>query len=314
MKQDNNFNDVNSFFTIDWICNHTGFVTFVVTALSFFIAIVFYALQCGSAVFFNIPINEVPFSRSIESFIIYFVLTLILIIPNYIFFIKITNISTKPCKVIFTVIFTAICFFLLYAFCLLFSIALNPASFFSDPGSNCELVFWLNFSILFFGAIFCFLGGLVTSLLMTQAPKKNKQTKPTKQVLSTDKMIHNFFRKKIQKLCGGNEQKQQHNLHSKYKKSLMLLFGVSLFLAGTFMWGILNAAHGISARSIATYNNGTYLVAFSDANNYCVKPCIPPETQEGSIKVLCNHYKWIPKNSTDVRILNNIQSIELLND
>lgn len=67
----------------DWIAEHPGLIATVTGAASFLLLLWGNAFQCGRALFFGVPISEVPSAISIEKILVGIILASFFLISNF---------------------------------------------------------------------------------------------------------------------------------------------------------------------------------------------------------------------------------------
>lgn len=286
---------------LKWLWSHLGSISLACVATGFILAFLTYLFHCGRAVFFKIPIDEVPFSRSIETLIFYTALAAVISAISFFLYKGIKESSGKLQKLQFTtkyflVIFLVTSLITLMLFLvidipnLVLTITIHPI-FGILQLFLFVIVSAFTFSLIFF-CVIAFIALIIHRINLTTA---------------TNTEIHNSSDNNKQPLAWIEKIKSSLEMpHFQIIAAISIAIGLILI----FFFGMVSDSIVSSGHKIASDEDNQYLIVFSKPESYCVESCAVANQalnnpSLNTITVNRNSYKWIPKDSVSVEILNN---------
>lgn len=249
----------------------------------------------------NIPLNEVPFSNSIEAIILYLTVGLVLVAPNYYCYKQFSVLPNCGTKLLFLLRKP-------FLFCLLISFSFYVVAFFVMNYKHSILDGWFIFSNdILSWAIQIGLVSIGSAILLT--------------ILSSIFAIvisvlnnHNTNDISDPKISIEAIKTQPITSRSLPRLLISLSSVIGVIVIIIILFGAISVSCNNTNQKIISIDNEDYTVVFSNSDSYCIKRCevCPSEQQGKALVIYLNEYQWISKNNTNVEVACDIRSIELV--
>lgn len=279
------------------ILEHPGFISLILAISSSVLSFFIFIFQCGRAIYFNIPINEVPIPNSIEEILLYLVGVSLLLISNGFVFLASMNTDQKrrfkKLKACFLVNLVVLIFFLLY------EVFIDHFNLYASLTGNlltliiCSILITFLSVILFSIPFYIF--GLVAYLLVR-----------SNQIDTNEKNLENKV--ESNELVGTIMQRFSDLVRSftlKHAAEVVTITMIVLIIAIPF-FGMRSASDSLFGQKMIVYENTPYLIAFDNSDKYCAKPCkvlFSSKGEPNKIIFYQDSYEWISKDSLSVAVL-----------
>lgn len=288
------------------LLKYSGLISLACVATGFILAFIAYIFHCGRAVHFNIPIDEVPFSRSIETLIFYTALAAILVAIGFFLYKGLKESSDRYQKLHFTIQFLLIIFLIAFLITLMFFLVIDipnlvfTISFNPILGILQFLLFVIISALAFSLIFFCIIAFIAYIIYRINLPT------------ATNAEIENSSNNNKQPVCWAEKIKSFFEIPH---FQIVTTIGIAITLIMIFFFGVVSDSAVFSGHKIASNEKDQYLIVFSKPESYCVEDCIIAnqtlnDTSLNTITVDKSSYKWIPKDSVSVEVLKNAYLID----